>query len=51
MLKPKLDEVDLWIVASLQTNALASIQDIAKTLKINYKKALYHFKEYVVKTA
>lgn len=48
-LKPRLDEVDLWIVASLQANALASIQDTAKTLKINYKKILYHFKEHVIK--
>ncbi|MEM1558571.1 MAG: hypothetical protein QXK24_09040 [Ignisphaera sp.] len=48
-LKPRIDEVDLWIVASLQANALASIQDIAETLKINYKKILYHFKEHVIK--
>jgi len=47
--KPKLDEVDLWIVASLQANALTSIQDIAKTLKMRYKKVLYHFKEHVIK--
>lgn len=48
LLKYRFDEIDLWIVACLQANALASVQDIAEKLKMNYKKVLYHFKEHVV---
>lgn len=47
--KPKLDELDLHITAWLQVDALTPISDIARRLGVGHKKALYHYREHVLK--
>lgn len=46
---PEIDSIDLKIIAWNQIDAYLSITDIAKKIMCNPKKALYHFKEHIIK--
>ena len=45
----KFDEKDLFIIKKLMGNALTTITNIAKELKVNARSLLYHFHEHVPK--